>query len=115
MKVFQIRYTIVLILFSSLLGLSILVSTPYSSAQEVAQIPNWIKNVSGWWANDEISEQEFLSGIEYLINNNIITISSIPCSVFGTSSSEAVPNWLKNTAGWWSEDLIEDIEFVNGL
>ena len=115
MKVFQIRYTIVLILFSSLLGLSILVSTPYSSAQEVAQIPSWIKNVSGWWANDEISEQEFLSGIEYLINNNIITISSIPCSVFGTSSSEAVPNWLKNTAGWWSEDLIEDIEFVNGL
>ena len=115
MKVFQIRYTIVLILFSSLLGLSILVSTPYSSAQEVAQIPSWIKNVSGWWANDEISEKEFLSGIEYLINNNIITISSIPCSVFGTSSSEAVPNWLKNTAGWWSEDLIEDIEFVNGL
>ena len=115
MKVFQIRYTIVLILFSSLLGLSILVSTPYSSAQEVAQIPSWIKNVSGWWANDEISEQEFLSGIEYLINNNIITISSIPCSTFGTSSSEAVPNWLKNTAGWWSEDLIEDIEFVNGL
>ena len=115
MKVFQIRYTIVLILFSSLLGLSILVSTPYSSAQEVAQIPSWIKNVSGWWANDEISEQEFLSGIEYLINNNIITISSIPCGTFGTSSSEAVPNWLKNTAGWWSEDLIEDIEFVNGL
>ena len=115
MKVFQIRYTTILILFSSLLGLGILVSTPNSSAQEVAQIPNWIKNVSGWWANDEISEKEFLSGIEYLINNNIISLSSVPCAALGTSSTEMVPNWLKNTAGWWSEDLIEDIEFINGL
>ena len=118
MKVFQIRYTIVLILFSSLLGLSILVSTPYSSAQEVAQIPSWIKNVSGWWANDEISEQEFLSGIEYLINNNIILLDFVPCndeiqSQYGDTKS--VPDWIKNNANWWSENLIGDTDFINGI
>ena len=72
MEVFQIRYSIVLIILFSLIGSSILI--PSSSAQEDTQIPGWIKNVAGWWANGEISENEFLTGIEYLINNNIIKI-----------------------------------------
>ena len=71
MKVFQVRFLTVLILFISLLGSTILI--PNSLAQEDAQIPDWIKNVAGWWANGEISENEFLAGIEYLINNNIMT------------------------------------------
>ena len=92
-----------------------MVSVPNSLAQEDIQIPGWIKNVAGWWANGEISETEFLTGIEYLINSNVISLAHIPCGTFATSSTAAVPNWLKNTAGWWSEDLIEDIEFINGL
>jgi len=69
MKVFQIRFPILLILSFSLLGSSILV--PNSSAQD-AQIPSWVKNVAGWWGSDIISENEFVTGIEYLINNKII-------------------------------------------
>ena len=65
------RASIVLILSFSLIGSGILI--PNSSAQD-AQIPDWIKNVAGWWAIDDISENEFLTGIEYLINNNIIKI-----------------------------------------
>ena len=56
MKVFQIRSSIVLILSFSLIGAGILI--PNSSAQD-AQIPNWIKNVAGWWASGVISENEF--------------------------------------------------------
>ena len=107
----------------SLIGSSILI--PNSSAQENTQIPDWIKNVAGWWANDEISENEFLSGITYLINNNIISLHFIPCSVnIGDglridgqtiSSDTLVPVWVKNNAKWWSEDLIEDTDFVNGI
>ena len=58
LKVFQVRFSIVLILFISLIGSTILI--PNSSAQEDTQIPSWIKNVAGWWANGEISENEFL-------------------------------------------------------
>ena len=76
MKVFQTRASIVLILSFSLIGSGILV--PNSSAQD-AQIPNWIRNVAGWWASGDISENEFLIGIEYLINNNIILIEYVPC------------------------------------
>ena len=118
--IFQKRLLLVLITFVSLIGSSILV--PNSSAQEDTQIPSWIKNVAGWWANGEISENEFLDGITYLINNNIISMTSMQCStVVGgvetnvTSSAKLVPDWIKNTAKWWTEDLIEDADFINGL
>ena len=117
MKVFQVRFSIVLILFFSLIASTLLV--PTSSAQGATQIPGWIKNVAGWWANGEISENEFLYGIEYLINNNIISIHFMLCSEKiesqTISSTELVPDWVKNNAKWWSEDLIEDTDFVNGI
>jgi hypothetical protein len=110
------RAAIVLILSFSLIGSGILV--PNSSAQD-AQIPSWIQNVAGWWASGDISETEFLTGIEYLINNNIILLDFIPCSKKiesqTTSSAKLVPDWVKNNARWWSEDLIEDTDFINGI
>jgi len=115
MKVFQIRASIILILSFSLIGSGILV--PNSSAQD-AQIPNWIKNVAGWWASGDISENEFVTGIEYLINNNIILLDFVPCndeiqSQYGDTKS--VPDWIKNNANWWSDNLIDDTDFINGL
>ena len=104
-----------MILFISLMGSNILISLPESSGQEDIQIPDWIKNVAGWWGNSEISEREFLSGIEYLINNNIISIQPVPCSTANASSTELVPDWVKNNARWWSEDLIEEDDFMNGI
>ena len=104
-------------MFFSLTASTILV--PNSSAQEDTQIPDWIKNVAGWWASGDISENEFLAGIEYLINNNIILLDSIPCNEKtesqSTSSAKMVPDWVKNNAKWWSEDLIEDTDFIVGL
>jgi len=118
--VFQIRYSIVLIILFSLIGSSILI--PNSSAQEEAQIPDWVKNVAGWWANNEISEKEFLAGIEYLINNNIIYIHFMPCGGAAavaasdpTLAVKLIPNWVKNNAGWWATDQIEDADFINGI
>ena len=120
MKILQTRSSTILVLFISLIGSSILAGIPISSAQEDTQIPGWIKNVASWWANGEISENEFLTGIEYLINNNIISISFIPCSIITedqnvSSSTGLIPNWVKNNAKWWSEDLIGDTDFLNGL
>jgi len=99
---------------------------PNSSAQKDSQIPDWVKNLAGWWASDEISENEFLAGIAYLINKNIISLDFIPCSTKillpGTpepgqpvSSAELVPDWVKNNAKWWSEDQIDDNTFANGI
>jgi hypothetical protein len=109
------RFSIVLILSFSLIGSGIFV--PNSSAQD-AQIPNWIKNVAGWWGSDIISENEFITGIEYLINNNIILLDFVPCNDEIQSQykdPKSVPDWIKNNANWWSENLIDDIDFINGI
>ena len=115
--IFQKRFLLVLIMFFSLIASTILI--PNSSAQEDTQIPDWIKNVAGWWANGEIPENQFLDAIGYLINNNIISIPFMPCSEKTesqtTSSDKKVPDWIKNVAGWWAEDLIEDTDFINGI
>jgi len=109
------RASIILILSFSLIGSGILV--PNSSAQD-AQFPNWIKYVAGWWANGVVSESEFLAGIEYLVNNNIILLDFVPCNDKIQSQyvdTKSVPDWIKNNANWWSENLIDDIDFINGL
>ena len=83
-------------------------------------IPSWIKNNAGWWANDEITENEFLRAIEYLIKKDIIVISDISSyEKSGTSIdfsyTKLVPNWIKNNAGWWADGQIDDSSFVSGI
>ena len=39
------------------------------------QIPSWIKDVFVMWANGQISDQELLDGIRYLVNINVILVS----------------------------------------
>jgi uncharacterized protein YjbI with pentapeptide repeats len=74
-------------------------------------IPEWIKNTAGWWATDAISESEFVNAMEFLIENNIIQVTSTS----STTSSESIPEWIKNTAGWWATDAISESEFVNAM
>lgn len=38
-------------------------------------IPNWIKNNAKWWADGQISDNDFVKGIEFLIKIGIIRIS----------------------------------------
>jgi len=44
--------------------------------EEDIVIPEWIKNNAGWWANDNISDLDFLHGIKYLVESNIIKFQS---------------------------------------
>ena len=47
-----------------------------------------------------------------MLENNIIMISNIPS---GHVSGNDIPDWIRNNAHWWSQDLISDTEFVNSL
>jgi hypothetical protein len=80
--------------------------------QEETSIPSWIKNTAGWWADGSINDASFLEGISYLIQNDIIVVSSTEA---GTGTGGAVPEWVKNTAGWWAADQIDDDAFVNAI
>lgn len=39
-------------------------------------VPEWIKGNAGYWANGDIDDKTFLNGIEFLIENGIINVSS---------------------------------------
>lgn len=74
-------------------------------------IPAWVKNVAGFWNDGSINDASFLEGISYLIQNNIIIVSTTES---GSGGGE-VPDWVKNTAGWWANDEIDDDTFVNAI
>lgn len=76
-------------------------------------IPSWIKNNAVLWADRQISDADFLSGIQYMIQNHIIVVQNLPKS--GESSGNVVPSWVKNNAGWWAENKISDSDFVKGI
>ena len=80
--------------------------------EEVEDIPDWIKNTAGWWAEDQIDDGSFVSGVQWLISNGIM---SIPPTEQGVGSDDAIPSWIKNNAGWWAEGQIDDSSFVLGL
>ena len=44
-------------------------------AQEDYNIPAWIKNNAAWWAEGQIDDASFVSGITYMIENGIMEIS----------------------------------------
>ena len=75
-------------------------------------IPDWIKTIASVWCDDKIADSEFISAIQYLIENNIITISETSS---GYGSSQEIPNWVKNNACWWSQDLITGEDFASGI
>ncbi len=47
-----------------------------SAAAQDYEIPGWIMNNAGWWADGAIDDSSFLKGIEYLLDNLIIQIPS---------------------------------------
>jgi phosphonate transport system substrate-binding protein len=56
--------------------ISIATVTFTQNAEAQSMIPDWIKTNAGWWANDEIDDQTFLNGIEFLVEEGIINVSS---------------------------------------
>jgi len=74
-------------------------------------IPSWIKNNAGWWADGTIDDDSFVQGIQYLIENNILDVTSQTTE----TSQEKIPSWIKNNAGWWADGTIDDTSFITGI
>ncbi|HJL67229.1 MAG TPA: peptidase, partial [Nitrosopumilus sp.] len=55
----------------------------------------------------------FIRGIEYLIKNQIIVITSTTQG--SGSTSNEIPSWIRNNAAWWANGEIDDETFIQGL
>ncbi|MHA7648171.1 peptidase [Nitrosopumilus sp. S4] len=76
----------------------------------ISDIPQFIKTNAQWWATNQISDSEFLEGIDFLFEKQII---SLPQQKIVSESQWTIPQWVKITSQWWSEDKISDDEFLN--
>ena len=74
-------------------------------------VPNWVKNNARWWSSDDISDGEFIGGLEHLIETGIISIEPSERS----SAEQEIPEWIKNTAKWWADNQIPEDEFLKSI
>ena len=77
---------------------------------ELPKIPKWIKVNAEWWATNQISDLEFLQGIDFLFEKQII---SVPERDVIAESQWKIPQWVKISTEWWATNQISDDDFLN--
>ena len=63
----------------SLVGIAsiLLLTMIMVTSVEATNVPDWVKNTAGWWADDQIDDASFVNGIKFLIENDVLrTLSS---------------------------------------
>jgi len=75
------------------------------------EIPKWVKSNAEWWVDEQIDDESFVAGIQYLINNGIMYIPNTE----PVNSVTEIPDWIKNNAQWWVDNQISDDDFVKAM
>jgi len=51
------------------------ISTTHDAQQSsLPFVPNWVKDTARWWAEGKVTDQDFLNGIKFLVENQIIKV-----------------------------------------
>ena len=81
--------------------------------EAISIIPSWVKENAKWWSQDQISDEDFTTGLQYMIHQEIINMEK---EVISEEESEPnLPSWLRKNAGWWSQGLLSDDEFSKNI
>ena len=79
----------------------------------ISIIPNWVKENAKWWSLDQISDEDFTTGLQYMVQQEIIYMGK---EIISEEESEPnLPSWLRKNAGWWSQGLLSDDEFSKNI
>ena len=79
---------------------------------KVVDIPFWVKDITGYWVNDKINNDEYFQTMSYLINNDIVIIPKTnPNKAYHDNSDDIIPSWVTHTSGLYSINLTGDHEF----
>ncbi len=81
----------ILALIPLILSIGIIPILPNIDAQEPS-IPPWIKNTAEFWINGQITDQEYLDSLQFLVEQGILTI---PQSEFILSEQSINTNSMK--------------------
>ena len=77
--------------FSGILAisLSLAVVSTIGVYAESSSIPDWVKNNAKWWSEGQIGETDYVSSLQYLINQGIIQIPITEVTAATTSLSDS--------------------------
>ena len=71
------------------IAVMITVPSVFTHSVDASAVPDWIKNTAKWYGDGDITEDDFLNAIKYLIQQKIIIISE---SGITTKSTIVIPN-----------------------
>ena len=75
-------------------------------------VPDWFKSTAGFWCSDAITDSDFVSSVQFYIQDGIINV------LRGQSEIDAgatIPAWVKSNACLWSDNQLSDYEFLDGI
>ncbi len=91
-----------------------------SAPDDTAKLPEWLRDNANWWAEDQIDDQTFFDGIEYLIEEGIVVLPEKDTSEEeqnreAESKDGRIPPWVQDVASFWGAKNIDDAEFVRAI
>ena len=90
-------------LFSCVIVLFIITLFPTAISESQYNIPDWVKNLGGMYFDDAIDSATFGAALEWLISNEIITVTISESSTTNSSSYHTFSNstgaYLTNSTG----------------
>ena len=105
-----------------LLGIisAILISGIFVTSIAIAEenkIPSWIRITAGFWVDEKVSDDEFISALQFLIDKGILNVPSsgivetTPAPIPESQKQTSEPEWIMFESNWYDEK----IEIVIGL
>ena len=74
-------------------------------------VPQWVKHNALWWSQGEISDNDFINGMKWLVENKVIPVEDME----ETIDSFGMPDSVKRIAYSWSQGSVQDAEFIRGI
>lgn len=76
-------------------------------------IPDWVKNLTQFWVNQQMSDEQYIDTLSYLIEQKIVYV---PYSVQTTDDpNQEIPIWIKTNSQKWVDGTSSSDEFSIGI
>ncbi len=92
---------------------AVTIPPPTSASASKTFIPDWVKQVAEFWIADQIDDSGFVQVIEYLVQEEIITIPY--AEALDAEAATGIPLWIKTSAQFWVNGDVSDDEFATTL
>jgi len=77
------------------------------------KIPDWVKNLTQYWLNHQMSDVQYAATLKYLIEQKIV---HVPYSKQTTDDAASdVPIWIKTNSQKWIDGKMSNDEFSIGV